>query len=98
MTGYLTNREHHHGSNPGKDIATPGIPRGLRSLPIATTGDNGPNRTEIQSEAASVDRWWSDDRWKHTKRVYKGTNLCIYIIFETYTIDSGLTLQLDLVS
>ena len=32
------------------------------------------------------------------KLIHKGTNLCIYIIFETYTIDSGLTLQLDLVS
>lgn len=64
-------------SNKTKDIATPKIPRGLRVLPASAAGmDNTNPRTELQNlkeEAATIERWFADPRWKHTKRIYSGT-------------------------
>jgi hypothetical protein len=26
----------------------------------------------LQDEAASIERWWTEPRWRHTKRIYLG--------------------------
>lgn len=57
-----------------KDLATPKVPRGLRSLPVASglspssTGD----MADLQCDAAAIERWWTEPRWKHTKRTFSG--------------------------
>lgn len=68
---------------PTPDLATPKVPRGLRPLGgsggssgrFGRRNDHGGNNKlgqEIKSEAAAVERWWSQPRWQHTKRVYSG--------------------------
>lgn len=53
------------------------IPRGLRGLSnpnrnlLSTLSD----KEQLQQEAMAVERWWSQSRWKHTKRIYSGTNV-----------------------
>ena len=53
---------------------TPKIPRGLRSLQVAapTTTDARSEYNALQAEATRIEKWWSESRWKHTKRVYSG--------------------------
>ena len=53
---------------------TPKIPRGLRSLQVAapTTTDARSEYNALQAEASRIEKWWSESRWKHTKRVYSG--------------------------
>ena len=51
------------------------IPRGLRGLPIASLAGETNARSEfdaLQAEAASIEQWWANPRWQHTKRVYSG--------------------------
>jgi len=59
-----------------KDVATPKVPRGLRSLPLASSYPSQPSArselAELQQDAAAIERWWAQPRWKHTKRVYAG--------------------------
>jgi len=57
------------------DLTTPKIPRGLRSLsaPANQPSSNRNFGQELKAEAAAVERWWSQPRWQHTKRVYSGT-------------------------
>jgi isocitrate lyase len=56
------------------------VPRGLRGL-------SNPNRNllaalsdkeQLQQEAMAVERWWSQSRWKHTKRIYSGECILMY--------------------
>jgi len=65
---------------PTQDLATPKIPRGLRSLGGGSLDKSSINNNlghELQSEASAVERWWSQPRWQHTKRVYSGTYVMI---------------------
>jgi len=62
-----------------KDPSRPVIPRGLRALPSA---NNNPQPLSTRSEldqlkadAAAIERWWMDPRWKHTKRVYSAMDV-----------------------
>ena len=64
-------------SNKKDDFATPRIPRGLRvlsrrSLSSSSTSDPRSELSQLQTDAASIERWWKDPRWKHTKRIYSG--------------------------
>jgi len=44
-------------------------PRGMRSLPPRAHPQ--PNElARLKEEAASIERWWSTERWSHTKRTY----------------------------
>jgi hypothetical protein len=75
----LYNNHHHGGSNYNtskpKDLTTPKIPRGLRSLAIASpASDSGLDRNQLQTDAALIEQWWADQRWNHTTRAYKGTS------------------------
>jgi hypothetical protein len=58
------------------DLGVPKVPRGLRVLPSSSTSPQmGGTRTELadlQQEAARIERWWTEPRWKHTKRIYSG--------------------------
>ena len=61
------------------DLATPKIPRGLRVLGTsssASTTRSADFGQQLKNEAAAIERWWSQPRWQHTKRVYSG----MYII------------------
>ena len=54
------------------------VPRGLRGLPnrkhlVPALSD----KEQLQQEAMAVERWWSQSRWKHTKRIYSG----MYILY-----------------
>jgi hypothetical protein len=57
-----------------KDPSKPKVPRGLRSLPI--TGHSQASASSempgLQDEVASIERWWTESRWRHTKRIYSG--------------------------
>lgn len=60
------------------DLATPKVPRGLRALGTAdiqrSSGTSAPDfGQQLKNEAAAIERWWSQPRWQHTKRVYSGT-------------------------
>ena len=57
------------------DVAKPKIPRGLRTLgPFGGGSGTASNfGQELKNEAAAIERWWSQPRWQHTKRVYSGT-------------------------
>jgi hypothetical protein len=62
-------------NNDAKDVSKPKIPRGLRSLPMASyeppTTVNG-ELNQLKQDAAAIESWWTQSRWKHTKRVYSG--------------------------
>lgn len=64
-------------SGQSKDIATPKVPRGLRVLPSnpLPTSDPRSELSELQSEASRIDQWWTDARWKHTKRIYSSMDV-----------------------
>jgi hypothetical protein len=60
------------------------IPRGLRGLNKKHTlfGGTVSNKKatsvttelqQLQQEATSIEQWWSQPRWKYTKRNYTGT-------------------------
>ena len=59
------------------DLATPIVPRGLRVLGTAdiqrSSGSAPDYGQQLKNEAAAIERWWSQPRWQHTKRVYSGT-------------------------
>jgi hypothetical protein len=58
------------------DVAQPKVPRGLRTLGPLGAGSSGAASDfgqELKNEAAAIERWWSQPRWQHTKRVYSGT-------------------------
>ena len=62
-----------------EDVARPRIPRGLRTVPTASqlatsSAPSQPQRelTELRAEASQIERWWTEARWKHTKRIYSG--------------------------
>lgn len=72
---------HHHSStvpsnsgNNKDDIATPKIPRGLRGLPMASVSADydGMSKNQLEQEARTIEQWWSEPRWKYTKRGYNG--------------------------
>jgi Isocitrate lyase family len=56
------------------------VPRGLRGLSnpnrnlLSTLSD----KEQLQQEAMAVERWWSQSRWKHTKRIYSGEYLLTF--------------------
>lgn len=55
----------------------PKIPRGLRSLPSSQLNRNDP-RSEydsLKADASQIEQWWSNDRWKHTKRIYSAMDV-----------------------
>lgn len=63
-------------SSQPKDKSIPKIPRGVRALPV-TNGAPSPREelSALQQDVAEIERWWADAaRWKHTKRVYTGTD------------------------
>jgi hypothetical protein len=57
-----------------KDPSIPKVPRGLRGLPSSGRSQTSASSEmhRLQEEAASIERWWSEPRWRHTKRVYSG--------------------------
>lgn len=59
---------------PKEDESQAKIPRGLRMLPNAGTPRSDPRSElgKLQGEAAAIERWWKDPRWKHTTRIYSG--------------------------
>lgn len=63
-----------------KDLATPKVPRGLRSLPVASglpqSSPSG-DMSDLQQDVAAIERWWMEPRWKHTKRTYSGECLSV---------------------
>jgi Isocitrate lyase family len=60
--------------------SVPKVPRGLRGLPrnsSSSVNNPQPSSTrselnQLQADAAAIEQWWKDPRWKHTKRVYSG--------------------------
>jgi hypothetical protein len=51
------------------------IPRGLRNLPPQKERPSPQSELQqLQQDAAKIERWWTNPRWKHTQRVYSGTN------------------------
>mmetsp|Transcript_14353 Transcript_14353/g.24920 ORF Transcript_14353/g.24920 Transcript_14353/m.24920 type:complete len:593 (-) Transcript_14353:111-1889(-) len=70
-------------SNPGRSNKRnqqqgPKVPRGLRGLPINSMAEQTDARSEydsLQAEAASIEQWWADPRWQHTKRVYSAMDV-----------------------
>ena len=57
------------------------IPRGLRGLPITSLAGSTNARSELgalQDEAASIEQWWANPRWQHTKRVYSGKKALLW--------------------
>ena len=55
-------------------MANDKIPRGLRGVPSTNQPKTvTTSASSLQAEAAQLERWWSEPRWKYTKRVYKGT-------------------------
>lgn len=63
-------------SNEAKDIAIPKVPRGLRSLPLASAQPTtGNEQALLRQDAAALESWWSQPRWKHTKRVYSAIDV-----------------------
>jgi hypothetical protein len=56
-----------------QDLATPKVPRGLRGIASPSSANELTSVDTLQQEAAMIERWWSQPRWKHTKRVYSGT-------------------------
>ena len=73
------NRTMIYHTNKQSDIAAPKVPRGLRSLPLPQQRLQQQETArgfgqQLQSEAAAVERWWSQPRWQHTKRVYSGAS------------------------
>jgi hypothetical protein len=61
------------------------VPRGLRMLPLARGVGNyqvTPHNefgAQLKAEAAALERWWAQPRWKNTKRIYSGT-LCYSLL------------------
>jgi len=57
------------------------IPRGLRNLSAARQPQHSLSSTttkelqQLKQEAAEIERWWCDKRWKHTKRVYSAMDV-----------------------
>ena len=51
----------------------PTVPRGLRSLPPASTVSPTSELERLRADSASLEAWWKDARWNQTKRVYSGT-------------------------
>lgn len=55
----------------------PKTPRGLRALPTLETSRNDP-RSEydsLKADASQIEKWWSTDRWKQTKRIYSAMDV-----------------------
>ncbi len=80
ITTISNGQKANHSSRTGAAASTSGgpkVPRGLRQLPITSLA--GPTNTQseydaLQADAASIEQWWSNPRWQHTKRVYSGKN------------------------
>lgn len=67
---------------PKEDIGRPRIPRGLRTVPTASqlstsSAPSQPQRelAELRAEASQIERWWTEARWKHTKRIYSAMDV-----------------------
>ena len=49
----------------------PKVSRGLRSVKFQSTDPKkGAEYDGLKAEAATIEKWWSEDRWKNTKRNY----------------------------
>lgn len=62
---------------PSKSTAK--VSRGLRVLPkdkssASSSHDVEAERDALAREIAQIERWWSDGRWRGTKRTYSGEN------------------------
>ena len=53
-------------------MTTSKTPRGLRGLPQETGPSASQELQALKDEAARIERWWTEPRWKHTQRVYSG--------------------------
>lgn len=51
--------------------------RGLRVLPPKKEQSISQEYSKLQKDSASIERWWTEPRWKYTKREYTGT----YVLF-----------------
>ena len=49
------------------------ISRGLRVLPPKKAQSVNEEHANLQRDTASIEQWWTDSRWNHTKREYSGT-------------------------
>jgi len=48
------------------------ISRGLRVLPSKKAQTVNEENSKLQKDIASIEQWWSEPRWKYTKREYSG--------------------------
>lgn len=54
----------------------PKISRGLRSLEFQSADPNtGVEYDALKAEAAAIEKWWSEDRWKNVKRDYSAIDV-----------------------
>ena len=54
----------------------PKVSRGLRALKFQSTDPtDGTEFDSLKAEAAAIDKWWSEDRWKYTKRNYSSLDV-----------------------
>ena len=61
-------------------MTVPNVSRGLRVLPPSQQNQNGVGgktsvkreHIALQKDLDSIENWWNDPRWTHTKRSYKG--------------------------
>lgn len=56
--------------------AEPKVSRGLRSLKFQASDDQSKAEySALKTEAESIEKWWSEDRWKNTKRNYSALDV-----------------------
>jgi hypothetical protein len=67
-------RSSHREEVADKDPSKPKVSRGLRGLPISghSQASASSEMPRLKDEAASIERWWKEPRWRHTKRIYSG--------------------------
>jgi isocitrate lyase len=49
--------------------------RGLRVLPPKKEKSIGEEYSDLQKDTAAIERWWTESRWKHTKREYSASDV-----------------------
>mmetsp|Transcript_198 Transcript_198/g.271 ORF Transcript_198/g.271 Transcript_198/m.271 type:complete len:575 (-) Transcript_198:209-1933(-) len=51
------------------------ISRGLRVLPPKKPGSITDEYAKLQNDTTAIEKWWTDERWKHTKREYSASDV-----------------------
>ena len=63
------------------------VPRGMLVLGEKDNLNDAAEEGRIlSSEAARIDAWWNDSRWKFTKRIYKGTDTHSIGLYSVYNL------------